>query len=34
MLAFSDMLHLFPNEFSGLRGRSFALPRVFPCSVK
>jgi hypothetical protein len=34
MLAFPDMLHLFPNEFSGLGGRGFTFPRVFPRPFK
>src|SRR5438552_13251032 len=34
MLAFPNMLHFLPNEFSGLRGRGFAFSGVFSCSFK
>jgi hypothetical protein len=30
VLAFTDMLHFFANELSGLRGGSFAFPRISP----
>jgi len=30
MFTFPDVLHLFPNEFSGLRRRGLALTFVFP----
>jgi hypothetical protein len=31
MLAFANVMHLFPHEFSGLRGWRFAFTRIFPC---
>jgi hypothetical protein len=34
MLALSDMLHLFPNEFTSLRGGSLALPGILSGSLK
>jgi len=34
VLAFPDVLHFLPHEFSGLSGRSFAFPRVFSSSLE